>query len=213
MPRIFTIVPSRYSSSAIASACTLQAFICRTHAIWLSDFSAQYCLTDTGLWRCAGFLFLFLQNPHQCVPADLHGALRTELLTAEAADAFAAVNDRLFALHADRVRRTDLCTFRAADAIGGVQLRFRGQNAVQRGLDRPADRAGAAVAELDTGLGRDRLIIADNERRRISGNGQRSRGSRTQPTADGRLQRRHIVRLQTDERTRGQIQPVRVLRG
>ena len=92
MPRIFTIVPSRYSSSAIASACTLQAFICRTHAIWLSDFSAQYCLTDTGLWRCAGFLFLFFQNPHQCVPANLHRALRAELLAAEAVDAGLAVD-------------------------------------------------------------------------------------------------------------------------
>ena len=50
-----------------------------------------------------------LQQPHQRVPSDLHGALRAELLTAEAADAFAAVDDRLFALHGDRVRRTDLC--------------------------------------------------------------------------------------------------------
>ena len=120
MPRIFTIVPSRYSSSAIASACTLQAFICRTHAIWLSDFSAQYCLTDTGLWRCAGFLFLFLQNPHQCVPADLHGALRAELLAAEAVDAGLAVDRGKLMFHPDGLGRTNLRALSAADTLAVV---------------------------------------------------------------------------------------------
>ena len=74
-------------------------------------------------------------------------------------DADAAIDLGLAAFHRDRLGRTGLCAFAAADARGTVQLRERGHDPP---CDKVGELAGQAVSEHmeeHVGLRGDRLEL------------------------------------------------------
>ena len=81
-------------------------------------------MAEVGLIPSAIILFfLLVEKLGNKRPLDLQGALRAELLTAEAADAFFSVDDRFFILNDDRLGGTDAATDSASDAHIPDELR------------------------------------------------------------------------------------------
>ena len=130
----------------------------------------------------------------------LHRALRTELLTAETANAEFAVDDRFPVLDADRLRRADLPALVTADALGRLQLRSGGQclrrDAAENIFDYVVRRAGKS----ETMANGDRLVIRNVKRQRITENIEFFPCRGDQPAAIGGVEGRHLVLPEPDQR-------------
>lgn len=112
------------------------------------------------------------REPHDSGPADLHGTLRAEFLTAETVDADTPVDLRLFIFHRDGFSRAGSHTGTAADAEVRHELRKRRQDPpgdTVRDLSRqPLTRH----VEEDAALRRDGPKVRDGKTLRISIHGE-----------------------------------------
>ena len=95
---------------------------------------------------------------------DLHGADRTEFLTAEAVDAGLAVDLRFSIFHCDGFGWADIRALFAADAVPRAKPWVRRKHMEQEAVGEPGHRPLAAAAEKDARLRGDGLVVRDRKR-------------------------------------------------
>ena len=111
---------------------------------------------------------------------DLHGADRTEFLTAEAVDAGFSVYARLAAFYRDGLCRADIRAFFAADAVLRAQLREGREHMELHAVGKSGKRPLSAAAEKDARLRGDGLVVRDRKRGGIAEKLQPFRAVRAQ---------------------------------
>lgn len=146
-----------------------------------------------------------IQNSCDHGTFDLHRALGTELLAAEALDTFLTVNNGDAILHNDRLGRTDVCTFSASDtflAIYGGACGKTGLCNIRLGMVKP----GVLLTEQVTVVIADHGKVGNDKRIQIAVYREVIRRRGDQFSSARRLQRGNILDALADHPSRTEVQ-------
>jgi len=140
---------------------------------------------------------------------NLHGALRAELLAAEAVDALLPIDHGQPVRHRDRLGRADRGALGAAHAERLFDLRPAGESGLGDIAHELRERAVELGREGDGPLRDGRPEVRHREGRGVAGDGQRLGLFGDEPAPVGRAERRHAVLFEPQDPGADEIELVR----